>query len=87
MSRNSENGNAPGSYLPANAAERAHFRRWLRAQDTARAEQQRIKAGLPSMFSGAQFQVQSMGKWVRYLGSWEGDPEPRRRLERVAAEL
>jgi hypothetical protein len=34
-----------------------------------------------------QFQVQSMGKWVRYLGSWEGDPEPRRRLAQVAAEL
>jgi hypothetical protein len=34
-----------------------------------------------------QFQVQSMGKWVRYLGSWEGDPEPRRRLAQVTAEL
>ncbi len=66
---------AAATHLPCSIAELRHFRSWL-----AR------KVGVRLMFAGAQYQVQSVSKWLRYLKQWL-DPKCSRNLENTATRL
>ena len=66
---------AAATHLPCSIPEIRHFSSWL-----AR------KAGVRLMFAGAQYQVQSVSKWLRYLKQWL-DPKCSRNLENTATRL